>query len=109
MRKGVSRAAFLRLAAGAVPASLLGTAHGQTSSAKMLTRPIPSSGEALPVVGLGTWQTFDVGTGAKERAPLTDVLRTLFEAGGSVIDSSPMYGASEAVVGDLLAATCWRR
>ncbi len=102
MRRGVSRAAFLKLAAGAVPASVLGTkAHGQV---KMLTRPIPSSGEALPVVGLGTWQTFDVGSGQKERAPLTAVLRTLFEAGGSVIDSSPMYGASEAVVGDLLAA-----
>lgn len=102
MRKGVSRAAFLKIVAGAVPTSLFGaSAHGQV---KMLTRPIPSSGEALPVVGLGTWQTFDVGTGAKERAPLTQVLKTLFEAGGSVIDSSPMYGASEGVVGDLLAA-----
>ncbi len=70
----------------------------------MLTRPIPSSGETLPVVGVGTWRTFDVGTGAKERAPLTEVLKTLFETGGSVIDSSPMYGASEGVVGDLLAA-----
>ena len=104
MRIGVSRAAFLKLAAGAVPASLVGAAHGQTATGKMLTRPIPSSGEALPVVGLGTWQTFDVGTDAKERAPLTEVLKTLFESGGSVIDSSPMYGASEGVVGDLLAA-----
>lgn len=102
MRNAVSRAAFLKIVAGAVPASLLrATAHGQV---KMLTRPIPSSGEALPVVGLGTWQTFDVGTGAKERAPLTEVLKMLFEAGGSVIDSSPMYGTSEAVVGNLLAA-----
>lgn len=56
------------------------------------------------MIGLGTWRTFDVGTGAKERAPLTEVLKTLFGAGGSVIDSSPMYGASEGVVGDLLAA-----
>ncbi|MSP48683.1 MAG: aldo/keto reductase [Alphaproteobacteria bacterium] len=70
----------------------------------MQTRAIPSSGEALPVVGCGTWRTFDVGSGPKERAPLREVLRILFEAGGSVIDSSPMCGASEAVVGDLLAA-----
>ncbi len=67
----------------------------------MHTRAIPSSGELLPVVGCGTWQAFDVG--AAERAPLVEVLRLLFEAGGSVIDSSPMYGAAEAVVGDLLA------
>lgn len=98
----MSRTTFLKFAAGLVPASMLGaTTHGQV---KMLTRPVPSSGEALPVVGLGTWQTFDVGSGQKERAPLTAVLKTLFDAGGSVIDSSPMYGASEGVVGDLLAA-----
>lgn len=70
----------------------------------MHQRPIPSSGEALPVVGCGTWQTFHVGTGAAERAPLVQVLQTLFDAGGSVIDSSPMYGPAEGVVGDLLAA-----
>ena len=72
---------------------------------KMQTRPIPSTGAGLPVVGCGTWRTFDVGSGAAERAPLADVLRVLFEAGGSVIDSSPMYGAAEGVVGDLLSAS----
>lgn len=102
--KTISRAAFLGLAAGAAAASMIGSAGAQTAGGKMQTRPIPSSGEALPVIGLGTWRTFDVGTGAKERAPLTEVLKTLFGAGGSVIDSSPMYGASERVVGDLLAA-----
>ena len=70
----------------------------------MHTRKIPSTGEALPVVGCGTWQTFDVGPSAAERAPRAEVLKALFEAGGSVIDSSPMYGKSEGVVGDLLAA-----
>ena len=70
----------------------------------MLRRPIPRTGEPLPVVGVGTWQTFDVGTSAPERAELKDVLRRLVEAGGSVIDSSPMYGRSEGVVGDLSAA-----
>lgn len=68
----------------------------------MLTRPIPSTSEPLPVVGLGTWQTFDIDS---ERAALDqrkEVLRILFEAGGKVIDSSPMYGRAEAVVGTLL-------
>jgi len=69
----------------------------------MLTRPIPSSGEALPVVGVGTWQTFDIGEGAAEREQRKEVLRVLFEAGGKVIDSSPMYGRSEAVAGTLLS------
>ncbi len=69
----------------------------------MHRRKIPSNGEMLPVVGCGTWRTFDVGAGPAERAPLAHVLRTLFESGGSVIDTSPMYGAAEAVVGDLLA------
>jgi len=71
---------------------------------KILTRKIPSSGEALPVIGLGTWRTFDVGDSEAERKPLAEVLKVLFAAGGSVIDSSPMYGRSEGVVGDLLAA-----
>jgi len=69
----------------------------------ILKRPIPRSGELLPVVGVGTWQTFDVGANAPERAGLTNVLRLLVESGGSVVDSSPMYGKSEGVVGDLAA------
>ena len=70
----------------------------------MHQRKIPSSSEMLPVVGCGTWRTFDVGGKPEERAPLAEVLKVLFEAGGSVIDTSPMYGAAEGVVGDLLAA-----
>ncbi len=66
-----------------------------------MKRKIPSSGEMLPIVGVGTWQTFDVGAAPAERAPLKEVLLTLLEKGGSVIDSSPMYGRSEGVVGDL--------
>jgi aryl-alcohol dehydrogenase-like predicted oxidoreductase len=69
----------------------------------MLTRPIPRTGEQLPVIGLGTWQTFNVGTDPKERAPLRDVLKRFLELGGSVIDSSPMYDRAELVVGELLA------
>jgi len=65
-----------------------------------LARAIPSSGESLPAVGLGTWQTFDVAEGAG-RAPIRDVLRRFVELGGRVVDSSPMYGAAEAALGDL--------
>ena len=67
----------------------------------MLTRRIPGDGELLPAVGLGTWQTFDVGSSAADRAPLREVLRRFASLGGRVVDSSPMYGEAEAVVGDL--------
>ena len=67
----------------------------------MNTRLIPSSKEKIPVVGLGTWQTFDVGDSQAAKAPLKKVLKILIEHGGSVIDSSPMYGRSEKVVGEL--------
>jgi diketogulonate reductase-like aldo/keto reductase len=69
----------------------------------MLTRPIPKTGEPLPVVGVGTWQAFDVGSHRAALDPRKEVLRVLFEAGGRVIDSSPMYGRAEQVVGTLLA------
>jgi aryl-alcohol dehydrogenase-like predicted oxidoreductase len=68
---------------------------------EMRARKIPSSGEMIPVIGLGTWQTFDVGTGPSDRAPLEAVLKEFVAMGGRVIDSSPMYGNSEKVVGDL--------
>jgi aryl-alcohol dehydrogenase-like predicted oxidoreductase len=69
----------------------------------MLTRAIPQSQEALPVVGFGTWQTFDIGSDRGQFEERKKVLAALFEAGGKVIDSSPMYGSAEAVVGDLLS------
>jgi diketogulonate reductase-like aldo/keto reductase len=80
--------------------ALTRAAHG---TERMHTRAIPSSGEALPVIGLGTWQTFDVGGNAAAQAPLKEVLQALFEAGGRVVDSSPLYGSSESVVGELCA------
>ncbi|MBX7153094.1 aldo/keto reductase [bacterium] len=71
----------------------------------MIQRLIPSTNEKLPVIGLGTWQTFDVGSSESERQPLKDVLTTMRSIGGRVIDSSPMYGNSEEVVGDLTVMT----
>lgn len=67
----------------------------------ILQRIIPSTGERLPSIGVGTWQTFNVGSSDAERKPLRDVLQKMIELGSKVIDSSPMYGTSEAVVGDL--------
>ena len=89
------RMALRLLAAAAVVPSRAASAE------PLRARPIPSSGEMLPVVGLGTWRTFDVGAGAAERAPLKEVLGAFVALGGRVVDSSPMYGAAEAVVGDL--------
>ncbi len=72
-----------------------------TTKVTMNTRPIPKTNEAIPTVGLGTWQAFDVD--AAGRAPLTQVVKQFLAAGGRVIDSSPMYGRAEGVVGDVLA------
>lgn len=71
------------------------------AGAAILARAIPSSGEMLPAIGLGTWRTFDVGASASDRAPLREVLQRFVELGGRVVDTSPMYGAAESVVGDL--------
>ena len=107
-----ARRRFLRLAAGA--GALAGwpawarPRQGEAApvvpsqEGRMHTRPVPRTGEQLPVIGLGTWQAFDVGASEAERAPRREVLRALFSAGGRLIDSSPMYGRAEAVVGDLL-------
>jgi len=68
----------------------------------MHQRAIPSSGALLPVVGCGTWLGFDVGSRPAELPSRGEVLQALFDAGGSVVDSSPMYGSAEQVVGSLL-------
>jgi len=71
------------------------------SKVTMNTRLIPKTQEALPTVGLGTWQAFDVASGS--HAPQVEVMKQFLAAGGRVIDSSPMYGRAESVVGDVLA------
>jgi diketogulonate reductase-like aldo/keto reductase len=68
-----------------------------------LKRPVPKSGELLHAVGLGTWQTFDVAGDAGGRAAAREVLARFVKAGGQMVDSSPMYGSSESVVGELAA------
>jgi diketogulonate reductase-like aldo/keto reductase len=94
----LTRSSFLHLCGAAALARPAAAQPGPI----MHKRKVPSTGEMLGVVGLGTWQAFDVGPSAAERAPLAEVVRTLLEGGGSVIDSSPMYGRSEGVAGDLI-------
>jgi len=77
-------------------------ANAATQPRKLLLRKIPSSGATIPAVGLGTSGPFEVGTGDGDRAPLRDVLAAFFDAGCTLIDTSPMYSTAEAVLGDLL-------
>src|SRR4051812_21063459 len=67
----------------------------------MLSRPIPSTGEVVPVIGLGTWKVFDVGTSTSVRKGPKAVLEEFAKLGGTLIDTSPMYGRAEQVIGDL--------
>jgi len=98
----MSRRAALGLLAGAGAGLVLGVPLPAGAATGQRTRKIPSSGEDLPVVGLGTARTFDVGGSPAEREPLAEVLRRFVAAGGTLVDSSPMYGNAERVVGDLL-------
>jgi diketogulonate reductase-like aldo/keto reductase len=95
----ISRRSFLHalLATGAAAMPWLSNGIAQPNS--VLTRSVPTTGEALPVVGLGTWITFNVGNDLEARESCAEVMRAFFEAGGRMIDSSPMYGSSQAVIG----------
>ena len=86
---------LLALGAGA----LIQPRFGLAQNRPFVTRPIPSSSEALPVVGLGSWITFNVGNDRVARDSCADVMRNFFDAGGRMIDSSPMYGSSQEVIG----------
>jgi diketogulonate reductase-like aldo/keto reductase len=74
----------------------------QAKGGVALKRAIPSSGELLPAIGLGTFRTFDAGNNQAAKSQLAEVLYAFFDNGGALIDSSPMYGASERVIGELL-------
>ncbi len=104
------REALRRIAAttAALACAARSAANPLPDSSPILERAIPASGEKLPVIGLGTWQTFDVGANPAARAPLERVLETFVQMGGKMIDSSPMYGSSEEVAGDLAAKLALR-
>jgi diketogulonate reductase-like aldo/keto reductase len=95
------RAAVGAIAAGAAAIAL--RPLSALARAAPATKPIPSTGERLPVIGLGTWITFNVGDDRELRDECTAVMRAFFQEGGRVIDSSPMYGSSQAVIGYGLA------
>ena len=92
-----------RLLGALAVAPLLGPIVGLAQPARPATRAIPSSGDAIPLVGLGTWITFNVGNDRAARDASADVMRAFFAAGGRLIDSSPMYGSSQEVIGHGLA------
>lgn len=100
-KHGLSRRAFLRLALAVAAASGSPRLAAALKSTP-LTKPIPKSGEPLPVIGMGTWITFNVGDDPAALAVRTEILRAFFAAGGGMIDSSPMYGSAEAVLGRVL-------
>jgi aryl-alcohol dehydrogenase-like predicted oxidoreductase len=103
MKKMSRRHAAVVIGAGATGLFVPGIAYAETEKDRGMQRTIPSSGEKLPVIGLGSWQVFDVGPGAAERQPLEEVLARFVALGGRVIDSSPMYGRAEQVIGEIAA------
>lgn len=90
------------LGAGAILPNTL-SASLMNKPADILQRAIPGAKELLPIIGMGTWQTFDIGEGKEQRTQMRDILRAFYNRGGRVLDSSPMYGRSEDVLGDLTA------
>jgi aryl-alcohol dehydrogenase-like predicted oxidoreductase len=106
MQLTASRRRVLALGAGvAASAWLPARGEAQTGSSGLIGRPIPHSGESLPVIGLGTSQVFEVGDDPARRQACAEVVKTLVAGGGKLIDTAPSYGNAESVVGDLLAAT----
>jgi len=98
--QGISRRELL-LALGLAPLARLGVA-ARAPAPERLQRSIPRSGETLPAVGMGSWITFNVGDEVRARAVRVQVLQNFFDQGGALIDSSPMYGSSEEVIGHCL-------
>ncbi len=102
--RSLTRRTFLGWLGAAAAAPALGAERPAGASGPLIEKKIPSSGEAIPVIGLGTSRTFGVGPGP-ERDALAPVLQAFFDRGGTLIDSSPMYGQAEEVLGALLPRT----
>ena len=91
------------VAGAALSLAVASTWPSKTAASALNQRPIPRTGEQLPVIGVGTWLTFDIGSSRFELARRRQVLEVFYAGGGRLIDSSPMYGRAEAVIGDLVA------
>lgn len=100
----LSRREMVKLGVGAGAGMLMGLRPQNLigQDADLIMKPIPSSGEQLPVMGIGTARRYDVGTSAEERAPLKEVLEAFPKLGGRIIDTAPGYGQAEIVVGELI-------
>lgn len=96
----VRRRLFLKQLAGLGTAILLKPVGSLAAERPAVTKAIPATGERLPVIGMGSWITFDVGNDSYERAVRARVMQAFFDNGGALIDSSPMYGSSEEVIGE---------
>ena len=96
----VKRRAFLKQLAGLGTAVLLKPGGVIAAERPVIAKAIPATGERLPVIGMGSWITFDVGNNSYERAARARVIQAFFDNGGALIDSSPMYGSSEEVLGE---------
>lgn len=101
VHRGLNRRELLALLIGAGIGITTGRLTAQPVSDDLILRAIPRSGERIPAVGLGSSDTFEVGTSAAERAPVSAVLKRYIGLGGRVIDTSPMYGTAETVIGDV--------
>ena len=100
-RRRLLRAVAAGLLSAGAPGALPSTARAGEAP---IRRRVPSRGETVAAIGMGTWITFNVGSDPRARAQRTEVLRTFLELGGQVVDSSPMYGSAEAVIGHALEA-----
>ena len=100
-----TRRRLLGGAMGAAAVTAMRASHAQGRSAQPASKTIPSTGEAIPVVGLGTWITFNVGNDTLARDACSEVVRAFVDGGGRLIDSSPMYGSSQEVIGYALRKT----
>jgi aryl-alcohol dehydrogenase-like predicted oxidoreductase len=99
-----SRRTFMHALAAAATMPSFSRSHA-AAAGPILTRAIPATGEQIPALGLGTWITFNVGNDEAQRAECARVMQSFFDLGGTLIDSSPMYGSSEAVIGHCLKRT----
>ena len=100
--RNIDRRTAMQLVAAATAAALAPSGVTAAGTHRMTTRKVPSSGEEIPVIGMGSSDTFDVGEDAPSRDGLRGVLQALVDGGGRVIDTSPMYGRAETVLGDLI-------
>ena len=102
MNSPVNRRSFIKNS-GILLTGAVFSVQDANLSDPLILRKIPSTGEQIPTIGLGSWLTFDVGTSSSELAPVKSVIQAFYDAGGRVIDSSPMYGRSERAIGEAAA------